>query len=159
MEKKLSTSKEIVQTPNGLVDFWGKGKYSDPEFMWNKTIAPTALKFLNSDKLGKQYQNDMFVGDFDNGYLYHFKLNQNRTGLSLSGPLADKVANNREESELAVFGKRFGGITDIEVGPDDGYLYILSVYQGGGNCQSKYPLKYCINYSSSLKGAIFRIGS
>jgi hypothetical protein len=29
----------------------------------------TALKFLNSTKLGKQYQNDMFVGDYNNGNL------------------------------------------------------------------------------------------
>jgi hypothetical protein len=39
-----------------LVNFEGKGKYSDPEFAWLQTLGPTALKFLNSDKLGKQYK-------------------------------------------------------------------------------------------------------
>ena len=64
-----------------LIDFGGKGKYSSPEFTWD--VAPTAFKFLNSDKLGKQYENDMFVGDINNGNLYHFELNQQRTGLLL----------------------------------------------------------------------------
>ena len=31
--------------------FDGQGKYSDPEFVSKQTIGPTALKFLNSDKL------------------------------------------------------------------------------------------------------------
>jgi glucose/arabinose dehydrogenase len=105
---------------NVLVNIGGKGTYRDPEFVWSQPIAPTALKFLNSDKLGKQYQNDMFVGDIINGNLYHFKLNEQRTGL-----LVGKVATNQQE---IVFGNGFGGITDIQVGPD-GYLYVLS-YSG-----------------------------
>jgi hypothetical protein len=32
-------------------------KYNDPEFVSEQPIGPTALKFLHSDKLGKQYQN------------------------------------------------------------------------------------------------------
>ena len=110
---------------SGLVDFGGKGKYSDPELTWADSFGPTALKFLNSDKLGKQYQNDMFVGDINYGNIYHFKLDQNRTGLILDGPLADKVASKGED-EQTIFAHGFGGITDIEVGPDDGYLYILT---------------------------------
>ena len=35
-------------------------------------------------KLGKQYQNDMFIGDYNNSNIYHFKLNRDRTGLVLS---------------------------------------------------------------------------
>jgi glucose/arabinose dehydrogenase len=34
---------------NKLVDFEGKGKYSDPEFVWKKSAGPTALKFFNSN--------------------------------------------------------------------------------------------------------------
>jgi aldose sugar dehydrogenase len=49
-----------------LVDFEGKGTYSDPEFVWGNRVGPTALKFLNSSKYGKEYQNDMFVADFHN---------------------------------------------------------------------------------------------
>ena len=31
----------------------GNSEYSDPKFVWKTTVGPTALKFLNSDKLGK----------------------------------------------------------------------------------------------------------
>lgn len=48
---------------NKLVDFNGKGNYSAPEFVWNSTVGPTAIKFFNSEKYGKEYQNDMFVAD------------------------------------------------------------------------------------------------
>ncbi len=92
---------------NDLVNFDGKGHYNDPQFVWKQTVGPTALQFLNSAKLGKQYENTMFVGDVNTGNLYNFKLNANRTGLLLEGPLADHIAD-----------------TDIKVGPD-GYLYIL----------------------------------
>jgi aldose sugar dehydrogenase len=36
-----------------LVDFEGKGTYSEPEFVWGNSVGPTALKFLNSSKYGK----------------------------------------------------------------------------------------------------------
>jgi len=72
----------------------------------------------------------MFVGDIKNGNLYHFELDKQRTGLLLDGPLADKVASN-EEINQAVFAQGFGGITDIEVGPD-GYLYILTFGEEDG---------------------------
>jgi glucose/arabinose dehydrogenase len=132
---------------DGLADFGGKGKYSSPEFIWENVIGPTAIKFLDSDKLGKQYQNDMFVGDFHNGNLYHFDLDQDRSGLVLHAPLNDDGADNniinniaastdKEEEEenkillsKALFGKGFGAITDIEVGPD-GYLYVVSIGLG-----------------------------
>ena len=54
------------------------------------------------------------------------------------GLLADKVANSDSELEEAagssgddgiIFGKGFGGITDLEVGAD-GYLYVVSIGQG-----------------------------
>jgi aldose sugar dehydrogenase len=122
-----------INPPSNLVlDFSNgeeKGKYRSPEFTWLHTIAPTALKFLNSDKLGKQYENTMFVGDVNTGNLYNFKLNPQRTGFLLNGSLVDKVANTPEELQQVIFGKGFGVITDIQVGPEDGYLYILT-YQG-----------------------------
>jgi aldose sugar dehydrogenase len=112
--------------PSNLVDFNGKGKYKAPEFIWFKCVAPTALKFLNSTKLGKQYQNDMFVGDYIYGNLYHFKLNQNRTALVLGSTLADRIAYTPADAKPLVFGASFdGGITDLQVGPD-GYLYVLT---------------------------------
>jgi glucose/arabinose dehydrogenase len=89
------------------------------------------LKFLNSDRLGKQYENSIFAGDVDNGYLYNFKLNQERTGLLLIGPLQDNVVDNPDELREGgvIFGKGFGVITDMQVGPDDEYLYVLT-YDG-----------------------------
>jgi len=109
-----------------LVDFGGKGKYRAPEFIWNKNVAPTALKFFDSTKLGNQYQNDMFVGDYKNGNLYHFDLNQARTGLVLNGTLSNKISNTPNDSQPIIFASGFdGGITDLQVGPD-GYLYVLA---------------------------------
>ena len=115
---------------SNLVDFGGNGKYRSPEFTWLNTTGPTALKFLNSDKLGKQYENSMFVGDVNTGNLFNFKLDQERIGLDLTGLLSDKVANTPDElQDNNVFGSGFGVITDIQVGPDDGYLYVLT-YSG-----------------------------
>jgi glucose/arabinose dehydrogenase len=120
---------DVTTNPTGLEDFGGKGRYSSPEFVWNNTSGPTGIKFLNSDKLGKQYQNDIFVGDFHGGNIYHFKLNQTRTGLVLGGALDDKIANNAEELTGITFAKGFGAVTDLQVSPD-GYLYVVSYAQG-----------------------------
>ena len=109
-----------------LFYFDGKGKYSDPEFVWKETVAPTALKFLNSSKLGSEYENTIFVGDVKTGNLYNFELDPTRQQLQLSPPLADKVADTPQEIQGIIFGKGFGVITDIQVGPD-GYLYILGI--------------------------------
>jgi aldose sugar dehydrogenase len=129
-EVKGNTYGNMVQNPTGLVDFGGKGKYRAPNFVWLNTTGPTAIKFLNSDKLGKQYQNDMFVADYHGGNIYHFKLNQNRTGLVLNGTLADKIANNAQELEDIKFVVGMGAITDLQVSPYDGYLYVVS-FSGG----------------------------
>jgi aldose sugar dehydrogenase len=111
--------------PKNLVDFNGKGNYSDPEFVWDFTVGPTALKFFNSTQFGEEYENDIFVADINNGNIYHFDLNEERTELALAGPLADKIANEREEMDDIIFAKGFNGIADLQVGPD-GYLYIIS---------------------------------
>lgn len=112
-----------------LVNFDGKGKYSDPEFTWTYTVGPTKIKFLNSDKLGVKYKNDIFVSDIKYGRIYHFDLNDNRDALILPGRVADKVANSDEEDKELIFGSGFGGITDMDVGPD-GLLYVLSFGNG-----------------------------
>jgi glucose/arabinose dehydrogenase len=117
--------------PKDLVDFEGKGKYSDPEFIWKEPIGVTAIKFLNSDKLGEKYEDDLFVGSAHLGTIFHFDLNQNRTGLNLTGSLKDKIADNIGEAQNITFSKGLGPITDIEVGPD-GYLYVLSNYLNKG---------------------------
>lgn len=49
------------KSANDLV-ILGNAKYSDPEFSWNTTVGVTDVKFLSSDKLSKQYENNLFVG-------------------------------------------------------------------------------------------------
>ena len=144
--------------PDDLVDFEGKGKYSDPEFAWKKTVGLTSLKFFNSDKYGKEYQDGMFVADFHNGNIYFFSLNEERTELELKGDLRDKIANNGDELQEIIFGQAFGGITDLEVGPD-GYLYVLSLHQGGDDCKlpDSSTNENCIPYDAAIQGVIFRI--
>ena len=112
-----------------LENFHGKGKYHDPAFTWFDTIGPTEILFLNSNKLGKQYENNLFVSDIHRGNIYHFTLNETRTGLSLRGLLADKVADSYGEAQGLIFGSNFAGISDLVVGPD-GYLYVLSFGSG-----------------------------
>jgi aldose sugar dehydrogenase len=115
---------EGIDIEEDLVNFNGRGNYSDPEFIWQETVAPTAIKFFDSTKLGAEYENDLFVGDFKSALLYHFDLNEDRTALALPGELADKVANSPDELESVIFGRELR-ITDLEVGPD-GYLYVLT---------------------------------
>lgn len=113
----------------GLVLFNARSHYSDPEFAWTEPVGPTAIAFLDSSRLGSQYENDIFVGDINNGALYRFDLNSDRTALELSGSLDDMVADTPAENQAVTFGTGFGGITDIKVGPD-GNLYVLSFIDG-----------------------------
>ena len=123
-------SNEEQYVPAELVDFGGNGVYSDPEFVWSDAVGPTAIKFLGSDKLGEEYEYDMFVADVHKGNIYHFELDDERTGLMLDGDIGDKVADSDVELEDAIFGRDFGGISDIEVGPYDGLMYVVSIAQG-----------------------------
>jgi aldose sugar dehydrogenase len=130
MSSSSSFNNDQDSTPSDLVDFVGKGIYSDPEFEWRQTLGPTALMFLHSDRLGPQYQNDIFVGSIVTGNIYHFDLNEDRTQLVLTGEVEDKIAETRETgAETIVFGEGFAGISDLEVGPD-GYPYVVSLGQG-----------------------------
>ena len=106
--------------------------YSDPVFSWKNSIGVTDIEFFNSYKLGTKYTNNLFAGDINNGNLYFFKVNDDRTGLNFEdvpGIVNDLIADNQEEVDEVILGTGFGGITDIETGPD-GNLYILS-YQDG----------------------------
>jgi glucose/arabinose dehydrogenase len=114
---------------NDLIEFNGKGKYSEPEFAWNETVGVTAIEFISSDQLGEKYENDILLGTFNEGMIYHFDLDDNRKKILLEGPLKDKVANDNEELEQVIFARGFGAISDIEVGPD-GHVYVLSISHG-----------------------------
>lgn len=117
---------EPASNETSLVDFDGRGGYSDPEFVWKSTVAPTAIMFLNTNKLGDEYENDLFVGDYNLRRIYHFDLSEDRKSLILEGNLADKIADTTEREELGnvLFAESPDGIIDMEVGPD-GYPYIL----------------------------------
>ena len=113
-------------------------KYSDPEFVWEDSITPTAIEFLDSKLLGGKYQNDIFVGSFNYGRILHFHLNGERDALYLRGPLEDKVEHNPQGYPPVVFGRNFGRIVDLETGPD-GYLYVLSVTSDDGKIYRILP--------------------
>ena len=120
------------------------GKYSDPEFVWQAPITPTAIEFLDSRLLGGKYQNDIFVGSFNYGRILHFHLNEERDGLYLRGPLEDKVEHNPQGYPPVVFGSNFGRVVDLETGPD-GYLYVLSLTQGDGKIYRILPQNEAIS--------------
>jgi glucose/arabinose dehydrogenase len=115
-----------------LVNFRGS-KYADPVFRWVPSIGITDIEFLNSSKLGEKYGNNIFVGDIGaetNGYLYSFQVNDDRTGITFDSNsqigLTDLIAGNEGEMSAIALGTVFGGISDIETGPD-GFLYLLTV--------------------------------
>jgi aldose sugar dehydrogenase len=104
--------------------------YADPKFSWLNTVAPTAIVFLDSTSLGASYQDDAFVGDINNGNLYHFRPNAARDGFLFSGAgLVDLVADNNAELDETIIGTEFAGITDLKIGPD-GRLYVVSFGDG-----------------------------
>lgn len=113
---------EQLLEPKGLVNFNGKGVYSNPEFAWVLPVAPTALKFFPSTAYGLDYENDLFVTDANTGHIYHFELNINRSKLFLQGSLRDQIAHDIEETKEITFAVGFGRITDMQLGPD-GILY------------------------------------
>jgi glucose/arabinose dehydrogenase len=119
---------------NDLIIF-DSAKYGDPLFSWYAPVGVTDIEFLNSTKLGDKYDDNIFVGDINNGNLYYFEVNGDRTGVTFHDPrLLDLVADpvkEGEDSELSslILGEGFGRITDIENGPD-GLLYILTYEDG-----------------------------
>ena len=120
------------ESQDKLVNFPGS-KYADPVFSWEDPPAITDIEFLNSSKLGDKYKNNIFVGDYNNGNLYYFEVNGDRTGIKIDNSsqagLSDLVVNNEKELSEITFGTGFGSITDIKTGPD-GLLYVLS-FDGG----------------------------
>ena len=117
--------------PDNLETFGGEGIYRDPEFIWIDTIAPTSVLFLHTDNLGSKYKDNLFVGSVKNGTIFNFPLDKTRTHLVLSGPLSDKTADTNSETGSIIFGRNFGIITDLVLGPD-GNLYVLTNYKHDG---------------------------
>ncbi|MDE1765090.1 MAG: PQQ-dependent sugar dehydrogenase [Thaumarchaeota archaeon] len=103
--------------------------YHDPQFTWEKPVAPTGISFVDSDKF-PNYKNSVFVGDCNYGNLYNFELDKNRDGFVFKTPqLQDNVANIGDPLNETILGTGFGCLTDIKVGPD-GLVYIVSYTDG-----------------------------
>jgi aldose sugar dehydrogenase len=114
--------------------------YSDPEFSWKHVIAPSALGFVGSGALGRQFRGDLFMGlavpEADGGgLLFHMNLTGNRRKIAVDDRrLEDRVADNitfhdLTESESLLIGENFGVVTDIEQGPN-GNLFVVSLDRG-----------------------------
>ena len=119
-----ATQEQIDSLPG-----FGSFVYSDPEFTWEQTVAPTSLLFIDSVPFAN-YSDSLFVGDCNNGNLYNFTLNQSRDSFVFTNPdLSDLVLNTGDDSGEIEFGNGFGCITDLEIG-FDGFLYIASISDG-----------------------------
>ena len=119
-----------VTAENDLVNFQGSSSYADPVFSWGRAVGATDIEFYDSDVLDDDFTNNIFVADANNGDLYFFELNEDRSGLQFENPGIDNdlVASNENERAAVTFGTGFpNSITDIETGPD-GYLYVLTYH-------------------------------
>jgi hypothetical protein len=107
---------------------YGDFVYSNPEFVWERPVCPTGIAFSISDKFAQT--DTVFVGDCNNGNIYRFNLNVQRTDFVFDSPeLQDNTLNIDESNEEILFGTGFGAITDIKEGPD-GFLYVVSLSNG-----------------------------
>jgi glucose/arabinose dehydrogenase len=72
-------------------------KYYDRVFSWAESFGITDIEFLDSNKLGQKYANNIFVGDITQGNLHFFEVNQNSNGLQFNNQsqpgLSDLVAD------------------------------------------------------------------
>lgn len=130
-----------ITSENDLVNFLGSSSYADPVFSWGRAVGVTDIEFYDSDKLGDDYTNNIFVGDANNGHLYFFEINEDRSGLQFEQPrLADDlVASNDRQRAAVIFGTGFpSSITDVETGPD-GYLYVLTFHPTMGTISRIVP--------------------
>jgi glucose/arabinose dehydrogenase len=124
-----------ARDPQGTGDLFhmpGAGiTYSDPEFSWLDTTAPTSILFPVGSSLGAAYEDVALVGDNNSGQIFALPLNAGRTAFDLSAwvDLTDLVADDNGERDLLSLGTGFGVVTDIKMGPD-GDLYVVSLNQG-----------------------------
>jgi (2Fe-2S) ferredoxin len=157
-ERVMGPASRDAQGTSDLVHFLGS-HYAEPKFSWFNTVGPTALVFLNSVRLGVEYQNDLFVGDINNGNIYRFRMNENGDGFVFTGlGLLDLVADSSSEFQEVLLGTVPGGITDLKVGPD-GLLYVLSFGLGEIFVLSSQPPTSDFDGDASSDIAIYRDGA
>jgi aldose sugar dehydrogenase len=90
-----------------------KAGMEQPIYYWTPSIAPSGMAFLKSDKYGKDWQGNAFVGALKFRYLARLEVKDG------------KVV--KEEKLLGELGKR---IRDVKEGPD-GWLYLLTDEEQG----------------------------
>jgi glucose/arabinose dehydrogenase len=130
-----------ITSENDLVNFLGSSSYADPVFSWGSAQGVTDIEFYDSDKLGEDYTNNIFVGDANNGDLYYFEVDEDRSGLRFgqAGLSDDLIASNERQRAEIIFGTDFpSSITDIQTGPD-GYLYVLTFHPTQGTIYRIMP--------------------
>ena len=145
----LDTSGTKPQSLQGFV-------YSDPEFSWHTTIGVTAIAFPDMINFG-EYRDWLFVGDFQNGRIYKFQLNSDRTEFIFSAPnLKDLVYDNDDELNEILFAETFPGglITDIKFGHDA--MYVVSPFDDG-SIYKIYPKQTPFPYGIILAGLVIAI--
>lgn len=86
---------------------------ASPLHHWTPSIAPSGMTFLRSDKYGKDWQGDLFVGALKFRYLARLDMQGERPG--------------KEEKLLQGLKQR---IRDVREGPD-GLLYVVTDEQDG----------------------------
>jgi aldose sugar dehydrogenase len=125
-ERIMGPDRRDPQSVSSLFSLAGS-HYADPRFSWRTPVGVTAIVFLDSDQLGPKYENDAFVGDVNNGVLYHFQPNAARDGFTFTNrALLDRVSDGNGQGGEIILGTGFNGITDLKVGPD-GFLYVVSI--------------------------------
>ena len=93
-----------------------QGGLEQPLHYWVPSIAPSGMTFLTSERYGKAWQGNLFVGSLKFSYL-------NR--IELTAPYSGKV--QRESKLISEVGER---IRDVREGPD-GLLYVLTDSNNG----------------------------
>ena len=127
----MGRDQDDPQGTGDLFDMPGAGStYSDPEFTWIDTNAPTAIVFPFGSLLGPGYDAAALVGDNNSGQIFRFPLDSPRLAFAFPQlELQDLVADNNAERDLLSIGSGFSAITDLKIGPD-GALYIVSIGNG-----------------------------
>ena len=90
-----------------------KAGMEQPLHYWVPSIAPSGMTFLKSDRYGKAWQGNLFVGSLKFAYLDR---------IELSPPAAGPRRVVRESKLISSVGER---IRDVREGPD-GLLYVLT---------------------------------
>lgn len=93
-----------------------KAGMEQPLHHWTPSIAPSGMAFLTSDRYGKAWQGNLFVGSLKFAYLNRIELSEAYSGKVL-----------RESKLISQEGAR---IRDVRQGPD-GLLYVLTDSSNG----------------------------